>query len=110
MVFLEDFEEFEDAAKSLFLTSPLRTRYLIKYRHVDGKVILKVTNDRVCLKHRSDQISDLRKVERLSQSFARWMTASNLDSVDEPDEALEAAKEEAKGGGGKAKKSKARKS
>merc|ERR1712194_895646 len=95
-VYLEDFEEFQAAAQSLFTTSPLRTRYLSKYRHCDSKVILKVTNDKVCLKYRTNQIADLRKIERFSQAYARWMVSTNLENLGEPDEELEGAKEASK--------------
>mmetsp|Transcript_99112 Transcript_99112/g.196445 ORF Transcript_99112/g.196445 Transcript_99112/m.196445 type:complete len:107 (-) Transcript_99112:84-404(-) len=96
MVYLEDFEEFEAAARSLFAQKPLRTRYLAKYRHTNSKVILKVTDDKVCLKFRTDQIADLKKVERFSQAFARWMITKDLDNLDEPDAELEEAKDAAK--------------
>mmetsp|Transcript_30809 Transcript_30809/g.71576 ORF Transcript_30809/g.71576 Transcript_30809/m.71576 type:complete len:145 (-) Transcript_30809:207-641(-) len=133
MVYLEDFEEFEAAARSLFASSPLRTRYLSKYRGADPakaepppekgqqqeskekagtgesavkkrkkkkikreQVILKVTDDCVCLKYRTDQMADLRKIEKFSQEFLRWAVATNLDTIDEPDVELEDAKEGAK--------------
>merc|ERR1712190_152283 len=104
MVYLEDFEEFQAAAQSLFKSSPLRTRYLSKYRHCDSKVILKVTNDKVCLKYRTNQIADLRKIERFCQAYARWMVSKSLDNLDEPDAELEDAKEAAKPQGAKKKK------
>merc|ERR1719329_592482 len=96
MVYLEDFDEFQEAAKNLFVTSPLRTRFLSTYRHCDSKVVLKVTNDRVCLKYRSNQANDVKLVEKFSQSFARWMVTKKLDTLDEPDAELEDAKEAAK--------------
>ncbi|CAE8585480.1 unnamed protein product [Polarella glacialis] len=96
MVYLQDFEEFEAAAQSLFQQAPLRTRFLLKYRHTDGKAIVKVTNDRVCLKFRTDQIANLKHLERFSQTFARWMVAKDLSKIDEPDAELEDAKKASK--------------
>eukprot|EP00747_Dinoflagellata_sp_TGD_P183354 gnl/TRDRNA2_/TRDRNA2_38172_c0_seq1.p3 gnl/TRDRNA2_/TRDRNA2_38172_c0~~gnl/TRDRNA2_/TRDRNA2_38172_c0_seq1.p3 ORF type:complete len:107 (+),score=33.49 gnl/TRDRNA2_/TRDRNA2_38172_c0_seq1:94-414(+) len=96
MVYLEDFDEFVEATKSLFVEQPLRTRYLSKYRHVDNKLILKVTNDRVCFKYKTDQIADLKRIEKFTQSFIRWTVTKNLDNIDEPDAELEDAKEAAK--------------
>lgn len=43
---VEDFESFIKQAEDLFVARPLDTRYSIKYRHVDGKLVLKVTDDR----------------------------------------------------------------
>jgi hypothetical protein len=31
----------------LFISDPEHTRYLVKYRHVDAKLVLKVTDDKV---------------------------------------------------------------
>ena len=45
MVFIEDFEVFIQEAEELYRSNPLATRYCIKYRHCDGKLILKVTDD-----------------------------------------------------------------
>merc|ERR1712060_570808 len=83
-------------------------RYLAKYRNVDSKCILKVTDDNVCLKYRTDQITDLRKIERFSQAYARWMVSSSLDNLDAPDEELDKAMEAAKPAAKKAKKHKKR--
>eukprot|EP00933_Yihiella_yeosuensis_P077166 TRINITY_DN8735_c0_g1_i2.p1 TRINITY_DN8735_c0_g1~~TRINITY_DN8735_c0_g1_i2.p1 ORF type:complete len:117 (+),score=32.56 TRINITY_DN8735_c0_g1_i2:97-447(+) len=101
MVYLDDFEEFEAASSALFQQSPMKTRYLIKYRHQDGKagrnaLILKVTNNAICLKFRTNEIGNLKLVERFSQSYARWMVTKDLSTVDAPDEELKAAKEENK--------------
>jgi hypothetical protein len=46
----------------LFISDPENTRYLVKYRHVDAKLVLKVTDDKVCLKYRTDQSQDLKKM------------------------------------------------
>jgi hypothetical protein len=45
MVFVEDFEVFIQEAEELYRSNPLATRYCIKYRHCDGKLVLKVTDD-----------------------------------------------------------------
>eukprot|EP00928_Gymnodinium_smaydae_P048055 TRINITY_DN32101_c0_g1_i1.p2 TRINITY_DN32101_c0_g1~~TRINITY_DN32101_c0_g1_i1.p2 ORF type:complete len:107 (-),score=31.53 TRINITY_DN32101_c0_g1_i1:59-379(-) len=96
MVYLEDFDEFQIAAQTLFTKKPLRTRFLLKYRHKDGKAVLKVTDDKVCLKYRTDQISELKRITSFSQAYARWMVSSNFDTLDQPDAELEDAKEAAK--------------
>ena len=46
----------------LFIGDPEHTRYLVKYRHVDAKLVLKVTDDKVCLKYRTDQSQDVKKM------------------------------------------------
>ncbi len=45
-MYISDFESFYTQAAELFRSRPLETRYCIKYRHCDGKLVLKVTDDR----------------------------------------------------------------
>lgn len=42
---LESLESFIQQAEELYKANPLKTRYVIKYRHCDGKLSLKVTDD-----------------------------------------------------------------
>jgi len=66
MVRADNFEEFYEEAAGLFVSDPLRTRYVARYRHHDSKVTLKVTNDVECVQYSTDCISDVKKVERLN--------------------------------------------
>lgn len=50
------------ADTQLFISDPENTRYLVKYRHVDAKLVLKVTDDKVCLKYKTDQSQDVKKM------------------------------------------------
>lgn len=45
-MYVEDFEAFYEQAVALYQAKPLETRYTIKFRHSEGKVVLKVTDDR----------------------------------------------------------------
>jgi len=74
MVYFKNWEEFQEAAEKLYQQNPSKTRYTSKYRHSDGKLVLKVTDDKVCLKYRTDQNQDLKKVEKLNNIFFRVMT------------------------------------
>lgn len=44
-MFVEDWDTFMERSEALYRSQPLRTRYVLKYRHCDGKLILKVTDD-----------------------------------------------------------------
>ena len=46
-MFIEDWNSFYEQAEQLFRNDPLRTRYVLKYKHATGKLVLKVTDDRV---------------------------------------------------------------
>ena len=44
-MYLESLDSFVQQAEALFASNPLKTRYVMKYRHCDGKLVLKVTDD-----------------------------------------------------------------
>lgn len=44
-MYVEDFEAFYQQALQLYKARPLETRYSIKYRSCEGKLVLKVTDD-----------------------------------------------------------------
>jgi hypothetical protein len=44
-MYVESFESFAAQAEALWRAAPLRTRYVMKYRHCDGRLVLKVTDD-----------------------------------------------------------------
>jgi len=72
---LKSWTEFYEAAERLYLSNPAKTRYSVKYRHKEGKLELKVTDDKVCIKYKSDQAQDLKNIEKLTQLFLRLMTS-----------------------------------
>lgn len=46
-MFLESLDAFIQQAEELYTSDPLRVRYVLKYKHKEGKLLLKVTDDRV---------------------------------------------------------------
>ncbi|GAQ85385.1 Signal recognition particle SRP9/SRP14 subunit [Klebsormidium nitens] len=74
MVYIESWDEFAEKAEMLFRAEPLRTRYCVKYRHREGLLVLKVTDDKVCLKFKTDQAQDAKKMEKLNTLFFTLMT------------------------------------
>ncbi|KAG0341694.1 hypothetical protein BG004_005940 [Podila humilis] len=68
MVYIQQWDEFQKSAEEMYSHSPKVTRYVAKYRHVDGKLILKVTDTRT-----TDQLQDLNKFERLNRSLMAKM-------------------------------------
>jgi signal recognition particle subunit SRP9 len=45
IMYIEDFASFYARAEELHRRSPLATRYVVKYRAREGKLVLKVTDD-----------------------------------------------------------------
>ncbi|EKX50823.1 hypothetical protein GUITHDRAFT_85224 [Guillardia theta CCMP2712] len=80
MVYINNWDDFMQAAQELLIKSPDKTRYLIKYRHVDAQLVLKVTDDVVCIKYKTDQSLDVKKMERLNNLFLRLMPSQKIDA------------------------------
>lgn len=52
MVYLKDWEDFEIAAESMFMQNPGKCRFVLKYIHSKGHLLLKFTdNIKVRAKH-----------------------------------------------------------
>ncbi|RWS30197.1 hypothetical protein B4U80_06357 [Leptotrombidium deliense] len=73
MPYLKSWEEFAKAAEILFQEEPLRCRLVMKYRHNDGKLVVKVTDDQMCLMYLADEAQDVKKVEKLNSMLIRQM-------------------------------------
>ncbi|EPS67884.1 hypothetical protein M569_06886 [Genlisea aurea] len=74
MVYIESWDDFVDKSVRLFQAEPEKTRYSMKYRHCDGKLVLKVTDDKKCLKFKTDQAQDAKKMEKLNNIFFTLMS------------------------------------
>ena len=45
-MYIQDWDTFAEQAEALYRSDPLKVRYVLKYRHCDGKAVLKVTDDK----------------------------------------------------------------
>ncbi|KAI1309489.1 Signal recognition particle 9 kDa protein [Halotydeus destructor] len=75
MPYLSSWEEFSKAAELLYLEDPDKCRFVMKYRHNDGKLVVKVTDNQVCLMYLAEQSQDVKKVEKLSSQLMRHMVS-----------------------------------
>ncbi|XP_076314288.1 signal recognition particle 9 kDa protein-like [Tachypleus tridentatus] len=75
MTYITSWEEFSKAAERLYLADPMKVRLVIKYRHCDGKLVIKVTDDHVCLQFLTEHTQDVKKVEKLSNQLMRHMAS-----------------------------------
>ncbi|XP_033512663.1 signal recognition particle 9 kDa protein [Nicotiana tomentosiformis] len=73
MVYITSWDDFVERSVQLFRADPEKTRYVMKYRHSDGKLVLKVTDDKECLKFKTDQAQDAKKMEKLNNIFFTLM-------------------------------------
>ncbi|XP_007896417.1 signal recognition particle 9 kDa protein [Callorhinchus milii] len=86
MTYIQNWEEFIKAAEKLCLSEAMKVRVVIKYRHCDGILAMKVTDDVVCLQYKTDQAQDVKKVEKFQNQLMRLMVSresrSNLMETD----------------------------
>eukprot|EP01066_Platyproteum_vivax_P002800 Platyproteum_vivax@DN13502_c0_g1_i1.p1 len=79
MVYFEDWSQFKEAGRQLYINHPLQTRYQVKIRKCDQKAVVKITNDRVTLKYKTDQQSCSSQIQDLSKLFLTWMSEPIVD-------------------------------
>ncbi|KAJ6849380.1 signal recognition particle 9 kDa protein [Iris pallida] len=73
MVYIDSWDEFVERSLQQFRADPQSFRYVMKYRHCDGKLVLKVTDNRQCLKFKTDQAQEAKKMEKLNNIFFTLM-------------------------------------
>ncbi|ONK61308.1 uncharacterized protein A4U43_C08F28370 [Asparagus officinalis] len=73
MVYIDSWDDFVERSVQLFKDNPESSRYVMKYRHCDGKLVLKVTDNRQCLKFKTDQAQEAKKMEKLNNIFFTLM-------------------------------------
>jgi len=95
MVYVESWADFQEGVQRIFLANPGGTRYSVKYRHTEGKLVLKVTDDVACLKYKTDQQQDVKRMEKLNTEMFRMMIRGASGKVG--DEEYAAARESNEG-------------
>ncbi|KAG2467635.1 signal recognition particle 9 kDa protein [Erpetoichthys calabaricus] len=81
MPFFQTWDEFTRAAEKLYLKDPMKVRVVLKYRHCDGNLCLKVTDDAVCLQYKTDQAQDVKRIEKFHGQLMRLMVSKESRSA-----------------------------
>eukprot|EP00887_Chlorella_sp_A99_P001547 scaffold8.g1547.t1 len=100
-MYIESWDSFFQQAQELLAASPLTTRYVARYRRCDGKLVLKVTDDKTCLQFKTDQQTDLKRIEKLNRLFLGAMAtgeapAQDVEMVAAEEQAAQQSKQPAK--------------
>lgn len=74
MVYIHSWQEYQDAAEALYETSPNKTRYCVKWRAAEGKLVLKITDDTRCIKFKTYSSVFLNRFEALNLSLMQKMS------------------------------------
>ncbi|KHJ47965.1 hypothetical protein D918_01230 [Trichuris suis] len=78
MPFFSNWDEFAKAVEMLYAASRNRCRFVTKYSNELGELNLKVTDDCVCLRYSSKSVQDVKRLEKLTNSLMRQMTARDV--------------------------------
>jgi len=93
-MYVTAFSEFVEEAERLFTADPAHTRYSVKYRHCDGRLVLKVTDNRTVVSYKTKDVADLPMVGKLTATFLNQCTGVSPEAV--ASELLAQEKEEAR--------------
>ncbi|KAF8265750.1 signal recognition particle SRP9/SRP14 subunit [Lactarius quietus] len=74
MVYINSWQEYQEAAENLYTSSPRKTRYSVKWKSSEGKLVLKITDDVTCLKFKTHSSIFLGRFEALNRSLIQKMT------------------------------------
>lgn len=79
MVYISSWQEYQEAAENLYAGSPRKTRYSVKWKSSEGKLVLKITDDVTCLKFKTHSSIFLGRFEALNRSLIQKMTNTPLN-------------------------------
>ncbi|KAF7344968.1 Signal recognition particle protein [Mycena venus] len=82
MVYIHAWQEYQDAAEALYTKSPTTTRYCVKWRSSEGKLVLKITDNTTCIKFKTYSSIFLNRFEALNLSLMEKM--QNRRKVEPP--------------------------
>ncbi|KAJ7930598.1 signal recognition particle, SRP9/SRP14 subunit [Mycena leptocephala] len=82
MVYIHAWQEYQDAAEALYAKSPNTTRYCVKWKASEGKLVLKITDNTTCIKFKTYSSIFLNRFEALNLSLMEKM--QNRRKVEPP--------------------------
>ncbi|KAJ3512700.1 hypothetical protein NLJ89_g3371 [Agrocybe chaxingu] len=73
MVYIHSWQEFQDAAEALYSKAPNNTRYGVKWKSSEGKLVLKITDNTTCIKFKTNSSIFLNRFDALNLSLIQKM-------------------------------------
>ncbi|KAJ1370495.1 hypothetical protein KIN20_032225 [Parelaphostrongylus tenuis] len=77
MTYFTSWDDFVKAVEKLHSMKSDNCRFVTKYNHRDGKLTIKMTDDVVCVQYSTNQLQDVKRLEKLSASLLRSMVSLN---------------------------------
>lgn len=75
MPHVKTWDEFAKNAEILYVNDPMKSRFTIKYRHCDGTLTIKITDDTSCYIYDTEHAADVKKLEKLTSQLMRHMAS-----------------------------------
>lgn len=75
MPYINNWDEFTKAAQGLYIDDPMKCRFVLKYRHNDGKLVCKLTDNQICLMYLAKNNQDVKRVEKFTTQLMRNMAS-----------------------------------
>ncbi|KAH8056452.1 hypothetical protein JL722_7286 [Aureococcus anophagefferens] len=87
-------DEFATKVKELYASDPAKVRFVLKYKHHEGTMTLRATNDELWLIYKTDQAAEFRRLEALQLWLMAAMCGSDVEALTAESEAQAAAEAE----------------
>lgn len=68
---VSNWDEFAEKADKLYSSDPVNSRITIKYRHQDGKLALKATDNKTCVQYVAEQAKEVKNMDKFMTKFIR---------------------------------------
>ncbi|PAA86301.1 hypothetical protein BOX15_Mlig017455g2 [Macrostomum lignano] len=75
MTIAETWEQFAQVVDMMFAEDPKRCRVTVSYQPAQGVLVLKVTNDHVTVKYKTEHAQDVKKLEKLTSQLMRQLVS-----------------------------------
>ncbi|THU87754.1 signal recognition particle, SRP9/SRP14 subunit [Dendrothele bispora CBS 962.96] len=85
MVYIQSWQEYQEAAEDLYKKSPNTTRYCVKWKSSEGKLVLKITDNVSCIKFKTYSSIFLNRFEALNLSLMEKMQNKRVTEAPAPE-------------------------
>ena len=73
MPYVALWDEFAEKARALHESDPVNCRLTMKYRHADGKLVVKATNNVQSFQYLAEQQKEVKNIDKFMSSIMRSM-------------------------------------
>lgn len=64
MPYVENWDEFAEKARTMYTNDPIGCRVTVKYRHLDGKLNVKVTDNKKVYQYLAEHQKEVKNVDK----------------------------------------------